>query len=149
MTRLKSCPRQCPPERQSAWVTYLPGIAIAVALACAAPSIRAENRDTNGSVRYPHADQGAGRHLDISSPVTYDAGAREWDVAPWFNPTLLLQRRDNGTRHITAGHCRPRAGDPARWVFGQWQNDLGEPHSLRATRPTHCGDRQRIWRRGD
>src|SRR6266702_6572343 len=60
MTRLKSCPRQCPPERQSAWVTYLHGIAIAVALACAAPSIRAENRDTNGSVRYPHADQGAG-----------------------------------------------------------------------------------------
>ena len=23
--------------------------------------------------------------MDISSPVTYDAGAREWDVAPWFN----------------------------------------------------------------
>src|SRR6266436_6764381 len=90
-----------------------------------------------------------GRHLDIASPVTYDAGALEWDVAPWFKPTFILQRRDNGTRHITAGHCRPRAGDPARWVFGQWQNDLGEPHSLRATRPTHCGDRQRIWRRGD
>src|SRR5438128_1630876 len=85
MTRLKSCPRQCPPERQSAWVTYLPGIAIAVALACAAPSIRAENRDTNGSVRYPHADQGAGRHLDISSPVTYDASVRERDIAPWVN----------------------------------------------------------------
>ena len=47
-------------------------------------SIRAENRDTHGScVRYPQADQGPGRHLDISSPVTYDEGALERDFAPW------------------------------------------------------------------
>src|SRR5712691_12689836 len=39
---------------------------------------------------------------------------------PLVKPTFIVQRHEHGTRHIPAGHGRPRAGDSARWVFGQW-----------------------------
>ena len=39
-------------------------------------------------------------------------------------PTFILQRRDNGTRHITAGHCRSRAGDPAVRFLGSGKTTL-------------------------
>src|SRR5215510_12434713 len=50
-----------PPEKPFAWATSLPRIAIALALAYAAPSRRVDNRDTHAScVRAPHADHRAG-----------------------------------------------------------------------------------------